>query len=241
MNFYGFRKIKSDPLRLKDAKSSEESRYWKFRHDKFQKNRPDLLYLIRKHNNDSNADKQDVDQLKAEVRDLRSQLASTMKEVAELKTLVAATLYNPERTVASAPLYFPPVAAKKRRVDEEGSAVTTKAEPVANGQLPPLETVSNEDAIVPSVPPQSSMSARIDSYSSVDDDMIAYLSTLDKNDELGDILADDLAAVPDAALSVSIPYDEIATLPIPPTSGDIDTSTTSLPKAPAGTNGPENS
>lgn len=231
LNFYGFRKIKSDPLRLKDARSSEESRYWKFRHEKFRQGRPDLLYQIRKNNADSTVDKQDVDQLKAEVKDLRSKLAVTMKEVAELKTLVAASLYNPDRNVTAPPVYFPPVATKKRRMDEEGSAVTTNTAPDAmatDAPLPPPITVSNENAVVPSIPPQSTLSSRSDSYSSVDDDMIAYLSSLEKNDELGDLLADDPAAVPDAAFSFGIPYDEIATLPIPPidTSAGIDANMT---------------
>lgn len=33
LNFYGFRKIKSDALRLRDAETSEESKFWKFRHE----------------------------------------------------------------------------------------------------------------------------------------------------------------------------------------------------------------
>eukprot|EP00538_Stauroneis_constricta_P011307 CAMPEP_0119570148 /NCGR_PEP_ID=MMETSP1352-20130426/43461_1 /TAXON_ID=265584 /ORGANISM="Stauroneis constricta, Strain CCMP1120" /LENGTH=620 /DNA_ID=CAMNT_0007619813 /DNA_START=135 /DNA_END=1998 /DNA_ORIENTATION=+ len=35
LNFYGFRKIKSDPLRIRDAINDVESKYWKFRHEKF--------------------------------------------------------------------------------------------------------------------------------------------------------------------------------------------------------------
>ena len=50
LNFYGFRKIKSDPLRIHDAANDEESKYWKFKHPKFQRGRPDLLAEIKKSN-----------------------------------------------------------------------------------------------------------------------------------------------------------------------------------------------
>lgn len=87
LNFYGFRKIKSDPLRIKDADTSEESKFWKFRHDKFQQGRPDLLTDIKKANHNESADKQEVDSLKAEIRDLKDILSNVYGEVEKLKAL----------------------------------------------------------------------------------------------------------------------------------------------------------
>jgi hypothetical protein len=255
LNFYGFRKIKSDPLRLKDAKSSEESKFWKFRHENFRKGRPDLLYQIKKNNADSAVDKHDVDQLRAEVRDLRSKLATTMKEVADLKTLVAASLYqqNSERSIPTH-VHFPPIVGKKRRVDEEGSAVVTKevselfTGAAADCTVAPPLTVSSEDAAVPMTPPQSTVLSPFESY---DDDMIAYLSTLDKQDGLPDMFLSEEAlpdppAIPDVPLSLSggITYDEIAAVPVPAVDALLGTDAAMLTSA-AGTDaaavGAENS
>ena len=113
LNFYGFRKIKSGSLRIKDAASSEESKYWKFRHEKFQRGRPDLLSQIRK-NSSETVDKQEVDQLKSEIRDLKDALSSVNDDVAKLKTLVACLVKNQDVHIPLK-MHFPEVACKKRK------------------------------------------------------------------------------------------------------------------------------
>lgn len=51
LNFYGFRKIKySDSIRIDPKLEAETANYWRFRHDKFQRGRPDLLTEIKRHN-----------------------------------------------------------------------------------------------------------------------------------------------------------------------------------------------
>jgi HSF-type DNA-binding len=113
LNFYGFRKIKSGSLRITDAASSEESKYWQFRHEMFQRGRPDLLSQIRK-NSSETVDKQEVDQLKSEIRDLKDALCSLNDDVARLKTLVACLVKN--QVVPIPPkMHFPEVACKKRK------------------------------------------------------------------------------------------------------------------------------
>jgi hypothetical protein len=92
LNFYGFRKIKSDSLRIKDAEMSEESKYWRFRHDKFQRGRPDLLAEIRKSNHNESADKQEVDILRTEVKELRSRLNTMNEDMQRLTTLVGSLM-----------------------------------------------------------------------------------------------------------------------------------------------------
>ena len=87
LNFYGFRKIKSDPLRWKDC-DAESSKYWKFRHEYFQQGRPDLLAEIRKSNHNESADKQEVEQLKTEVQTLRSRLSSLSYDMERWTTVV---------------------------------------------------------------------------------------------------------------------------------------------------------
>jgi len=88
LNFYGFRKIKSDAIRIRDAVSDSESKFWKFRHDKFQRGRPDLLSEIRKSNHTEAADKKEVDVLRSEVYELRSRLSSMEKDMEKLTSLL---------------------------------------------------------------------------------------------------------------------------------------------------------
>jgi hypothetical protein len=74
LNFYGFRKIKNDGIRLADVDDETASKYWRFKHDKFHRGRPDLLIEIRKANQTNAADQEEVDDLKQEVAQLKSQL-----------------------------------------------------------------------------------------------------------------------------------------------------------------------
>ena len=92
LNFYGFHKIRSDPIRLKDAENCEESKYWRFHHDNFRRGRPDLLSEIRKSNHTEAADKQEVEQLRNEIGILRDQLGNTSLELEGLKALVGRVL-----------------------------------------------------------------------------------------------------------------------------------------------------
>eukprot|EP00804_Cyclotella_cryptica_P006765 CCRYP_015707-RA/>CCRYP_015707-RA protein AED:0.12 eAED:0.12 QI:148/1/1/1/1/1/4/348/468 len=75
LNFYGFRKIKNEGIRLADVDDETASKYWRFKHEKFLRGRPDLLIEIRKANQTNAADQQEVDRLKEEVAELKSQVA----------------------------------------------------------------------------------------------------------------------------------------------------------------------
>jgi hypothetical protein len=94
LNFYGFRKIKSDPIRIKDAETSEESKFWKFRHEHFQRGRADLLSRIRKSGHNEIADKKEVETLRHEVFDLRNTIACMADDIEKLKTLVGSLMKN---------------------------------------------------------------------------------------------------------------------------------------------------
>jgi hypothetical protein len=86
LNFYGFRKVRSDTLRIRDASSpSEESR---FHHDNFRRDRPDLLGEIKKSTQQESADKQEVEKLKNEVAELKEQVASATDDIQRLMNLV---------------------------------------------------------------------------------------------------------------------------------------------------------
>lgn len=100
LNFYGFRKIKTGNVRLTKNNESHytESKYWKFRHEKFKQGRPDLLSLIRKSgnntnfdggtNNNNNSDRTEMEDLKHEIKTLEDTTLLMRSEIAELRHLV---------------------------------------------------------------------------------------------------------------------------------------------------------
>jgi len=73
LNFYGFRKLKEDPVFLKDV-DQRTSKWSQFYHPMFQQGRPDLLALIKKASQVESAEKKEVTELKKEVKGLKSQV-----------------------------------------------------------------------------------------------------------------------------------------------------------------------
>jgi hypothetical protein len=112
LNFYGFRKIKSDPIRIRDAPPNEESRYWKFKHEKFQQGRPELLTEIKKASQTESAEKQEIEDLKSEVNTLREALSITMDDVNKLKTLLGSVMKTQPKAMFTAE-----TVSKKRKLD----------------------------------------------------------------------------------------------------------------------------
>jgi len=116
LNFYGFRKIKTDPIRIRDQESGAEAKYWRFRHEKFLRGRPDLLSEIKKSNQIEPAEKQEVEALKNEVKELKSQLATMSKNMEQLAGLVGSMMKNQEEQQKQADSFVIDSASKKRRL-----------------------------------------------------------------------------------------------------------------------------
>lgn len=88
LNFYGFRKIKNDPIKISDVRSEAEAKYWRFRHEKFIQGRPDLLIEIRKSNQNQNFDQEEICKLKEDVCQLTDVIRTMRGEMDKLTTLV---------------------------------------------------------------------------------------------------------------------------------------------------------
>mmetsp|Transcript_7500 Transcript_7500/g.18429 ORF Transcript_7500/g.18429 Transcript_7500/m.18429 type:complete len:470 (-) Transcript_7500:496-1905(-) len=116
LNFYGFRKIKTDPIRIRDQESGAEAKYWRFRHEKFLRGRPDLLSEIKKSNQIEPAEKQEVEALKNEVKELKSQLATMSKNMEQLAGLVGSMVKNQEEQQKQTDRFVRDSAAKRRRL-----------------------------------------------------------------------------------------------------------------------------
>lgn len=102
LNFYAFRKIKyADTIRIDPKLEAETANYWRFRHEKFQRGKPELLQEIKRMNgqkgnssssNKKNASSQQTEKentaLKSEVCQLKSKLELMTKNIDELTSLV---------------------------------------------------------------------------------------------------------------------------------------------------------
>jgi hypothetical protein len=106
LNFYGFRKIKADPIRINTKANDKESRYWRFRHDKFLRGRPDLLHEIRRTNQQptpsetaaavNKNDPKEMVSLQKEVTTLNDRLSGMTSDMDKLTTLVKNMLKEKE-------------------------------------------------------------------------------------------------------------------------------------------------
>mmetsp|Transcript_1119 Transcript_1119/g.2018 ORF Transcript_1119/g.2018 Transcript_1119/m.2018 type:complete len:465 (-) Transcript_1119:1353-2747(-) len=88
LNFYGFRKIKNEPIKLSKGTEEPDSKYWRFRHEYFLRGRPDLLCEIKKANHAQGADQEEVNALKKEVTQLRGQLAAMQGDMEKVTDLM---------------------------------------------------------------------------------------------------------------------------------------------------------
>lgn len=100
LNFYGFRKIKfSDTIKIDTELEAETANYWRFRHEKFLKGRPELLVDIKRSNSTSVSEKgkvgktptepkEDITGLKSEVDVLKDRIAKMSQDIDALTGLV---------------------------------------------------------------------------------------------------------------------------------------------------------
>lgn len=79
LNFYGFRKLRSDPILTSDVDPSTAC-HVRFFHEHFQKDKPELLHQIKRATKTDQQSRDDVDSLKAEVSKLREQLTQVTAE-----------------------------------------------------------------------------------------------------------------------------------------------------------------
>lgn len=70
LNFYGFRKLRTDPILTSDV-DPRTACYVRFYHDKFQKDRPELLHQIKRATKSDQQSKDEVESLKGEVSKLK--------------------------------------------------------------------------------------------------------------------------------------------------------------------------
>mmetsp|Transcript_10399 Transcript_10399/g.20928 ORF Transcript_10399/g.20928 Transcript_10399/m.20928 type:complete len:465 (+) Transcript_10399:303-1697(+) len=122
LNFYGFRKVKNERVRIDEELEAAECNHWRFRHEKFRRGRPDLLKEIKKTSH-AVAEKEDVDSLKKEVKELRSRLSDMSDDVTRLTSLVETLMVNNSGGMSLGHRGDPPIKNKKRRLSTDGLSV----------------------------------------------------------------------------------------------------------------------
>lgn len=161
LNFYGFKKIKNSETILIKDEESEESRFWRFRRDKFQRGRPDLLVHIRKTNHEQTAEKQEVDSLKYEVAQLKNALAAMRGELQSMKSLFA--MMPPPTLPSTSDFATEPPTKKRKEMVDDLSDYTVVSEPDA--QPIPDSSTSNIALATPLRPMQEVMASdELDSF-----------------------------------------------------------------------------
>ena len=110
LNFYGFRKIKSDTILLHDDEV-DSLKWWRFKHDSFLRGREDLLKEIKKANQINAADQEEVDKLKEEVYYLRSE----MYRLSDMVDQMAGAI----RQITGDDVFIDVTSNKKRKIEAE--------------------------------------------------------------------------------------------------------------------------
>jgi len=139
LNFYGFRKIKDQSIRITDG-DNDSSKWWRFKHENFLRGRPDLLKEIKKANQVSPADQSHVDKLKDEVSYLRDEMGKLSAVVQQMSGMLR-QLTGGEHSAADSP-------SKKRKItaDSIGSLPNSNGPMSSLGQyLPDCDDVIQPD------------------------------------------------------------------------------------------------
>lgn len=100
LNFYGFRKLRTDPILTSDV-DPDTACYVRFYHEKFQKDRPELLHQIKRATKSDLQSKDDVDSLKHEVCRLKDCIGRMSSEM-DRKLAEMSYEYNRRITTLSA-------------------------------------------------------------------------------------------------------------------------------------------
>lgn len=188
LNFYGFRKIRNDPIKIVNDKRNEvESKYWRFRHEKFIRGRPDLLIEIRKSNQNQIIDQEEVNRLKDEVYQLKDIIKTMRGDIESLTNLVTSM----NKTLVEKDAKIEQSLSNKRRKFEPNAVLSMPVQAQATDSyvVPPvLNGLKSREMAQPTLSTSMPMN-RVERHSSD--------ATIDFVDEL---LASPLAAEDEAAL-----------------------------------------
>lgn len=203
LNFYGFRKIKyADTIKIDAKLEAETANFWRFRHEKFVRGKPELLIDIKRSNgHQTTTTKPSVVQpvvvkseeaasLKTEVTTLKKRIEAMTKNIDDLTSMVQK------------------VSLKQK--DEEPEVGTKRKKIVSDDQVRPdaspssmeLDDLASEVASFPPLPPPLVGVSRENSDASklTDDDFVDHLFTAFGEEDNMEGLLDEIPPPPPTPL-----------------------------------------
>jgi heat shock transcription factor 2 len=212
LNFYGFRKIKyADTIKIDPKLEAETANFWRFRHDKFQRGKPELLVEIKRASGQNapasaSPKTEDSGSLKLEVTTLKQRIEAMTKNIDELTSLVEKVSLKQEKEEAfikKAP--NAQVGSKRKKVDDirpdETSSSVMDLDSFALSSIRPDETsitvmdldsfaVLPEALTAPPMPAPQALARRESSETSQlsDNEFVDQLFTAFGNEDTGGFL-----------------------------------------------------
>jgi len=187
LNFYGFRKIKSDAL----LNTPQENKWWEFRHDYFQQGKPWLLSEIKRTNYSQQQDEnKDVVKIRGDIKSLRESIDEVTKNIEKLTAIVGDLSKAREESAAQQQ-----AGSKKRKmVNQQGPPLagpcgTCGSSLAAVGSPQLRRSISNAKSVgtgADGVAPMdvNDMSDFFD-YGSGEEDLVSSLLSMDFGDRSG--------------------------------------------------------
>jgi len=141
LNFYGFRKLKAEPILTADFDAQTAS-YVRFYHEKFQKDRPELLHHIKRATKSDQQSKDDVESLKIEIVQLKECISAMSTE---FDRKIAEMSYQFNHRVATMSAEFEKLAALMQQSHSTTNNLNPGPSKVlsAGAAPPPQHTGSN--------------------------------------------------------------------------------------------------
>lgn len=146
LNFYGFRKLRTDPILTSDV-DPRTACYVRFYHEKFQKNHPELLHEIKRATKSDQQSKDDVDSLKAEVSRLKECMGQLQNDT---DRRLAEMSYESNRRITSLSAEYDKLTALVHQLLAAGAEATThnnsQQQQLASGSLQQSNLLQNSRA-----------------------------------------------------------------------------------------------
>jgi len=129
LNFYGFRKIRTEAIFFDktSSKSQQEAKFWRFRHEKFVRGKPELLVEMRRDFSKSGASTQVVDkQMKEDVTTLKTQVQALEAKLKHMTSDIdSLTSQVKQMTVGDNKKRKIPACSTQMVFDDESEEVTS--------------------------------------------------------------------------------------------------------------------
>ena len=213
LNFYGFRKIKyADTIKIDAKLEAETANFWRFRHDKFQRGKPEWLSDIKRSVGAQNIlnptdvkpkpmlqKAEDTSGLKSEVTVLKKRIEAITKNIDELTSLVQKVTLKHDDQLSS-DVDMVDVGSKRKKLD-----VIRPDNSVSNMELEDFSVL--RDHIFPPLSSQQLRRENSETSTVSDEDFVDHLFTAFGDDSL-DGLLDDVPPGPPCQQITSIPLEQ---------------------------------